>query len=152
MIYDGQSEVLQRDVPRLQAIDVMPRLARSRVRLSFHTPTQLKADRVLQRGLNFSVLIRARRCPHFHGDGPPNLDYSDWIARAKGVQTAGCDLTWRTWERYSNRKQQRMQISGFTGDVVFEGDLERFGPLLALGLSVHVGKWTSFGMGQYALR
>ena len=156
LIYDGHSEVLQRDVPRLQAIDVMPP-TRSRVRLSFVTPTQLKADRALQRGLSFSVLIRAllRRysaLSAFHGDGPPNLDYSDYIARAKGVQTAGCDLTWRTWERYSNRKQRRMQISGFTGDVVFEGDLDRFRPLLALGMSMHVGKWTSFGMGQYALR
>ena len=155
-VYDGQSEMLQRDVPRLRAIDVMPRPMGSRVRLSFVTPTQLKADRVLQRGLNFSVLIRAllRRysaLSAFHGDGPPDLNYGDWIAHAKGVQTADHNLTWRTWERYSNRKNRRMQVSGFTGDVAFEGDLERFHLLLALGMPVHVGKWTSFGMGQYAL-
>ncbi len=156
LVYDGPSEMLQRDVSRLQAIDVMPDPMGSRVRLSFVTPTQLKADRMLQRELDFPVLMRAllRRysaLAAFHGDGPPDLDYGDWVARAERVQTAHCDLTWRTWERFSNRKNRRMQVSGFTGDVVFEGDLEQFHPLLALGVPMHVGKWTSFGMGQYAL-
>ena len=63
------------------------------------------------------------------------------LQHAKGVQTADHNLTWRTWERYSNRKNRRMQVSGFTGDCGVEGDLERFHPLLALGMPVAM--WAS---------
>ncbi len=161
LIYDGASETLQQDVPHLNAMDLMRDQVGSQVRLSFVTPTQLKADRVLQRGLDFPVLVRGllRRysaLATFHADlsapaDPPDLNYSDYIAPAEGVQTTYHNLTWRTWERFSNRKNRRMTVSGFTGDVVFEGDLELFHPLLVLGVPMHVGKWTSFGMGQYAL-
>ena len=155
-VYDGATEVLQNEVPHLCAMDFMPDQVGSEVRLSFVTPTQLKVDRVLQRGLDFPVLVRGllRRCSSlaaFHGDGSPDLNYGDLIAQAETVQTAYHDLTWRTWERFSNRKNQRMKVSGFTGDVVFEGDLKPLYPLLALGVPLHVGKWTSFGMGQYEL-
>ena len=156
LVYDGASETLQQDVPHLNATDLMQNQVGSQIRLSFVTPTQLKADRVLQRGLDFPMLVRGllRRysaLAAFHGDGPPDLNYTDWVAQAEGVQTVHHDLTWRTWERFSNRKKRRMKVSGFTGDVVFEGALEQFHPLLALGVPLHVGKWTSFGMGQYAL-
>ena len=155
-VYDGTSEMLQQDVPHLTAQDLMHKEIGPRIRLSFITPTQLKADRKLQRGLDFPVLVRGllRRysaLATFHADGPPDLDYANYIAAAENIQTTTHNLTWGTWERYSNRKNTRMSVSGFTGDVVFEGDMTQFHPLLALGVPMHVGKLTSFGMGQYAL-
>lgn len=155
-VYDGASEVLQQDVPHLTAQDLIHKEIGSRIRLSFVTPTQLKADRILQRGLDFPVLIRGllRRysaLAAFHADGPPDINYADYIAAAENIQTTSHNLTWRTWQRYSNRKNSRMSVSGFTGGVVFEGDMTQFHPLLALGVPMHVGKWTSFGMGQYAI-
>lgn len=154
-VYDGATETLS-DIPALCASDLLAAPLSDRVRIRFLTPTQLKADQHLVRGLDFAILVRGllRRISAlatFHGNGPPSLDFKDLVARAETVRTAHQDLRWQTYERYSNRKKERMKLGGFTGDVAFEGDLSPFAAMLRLGAHLHVGKGTSFGMGKYEL-
>ena len=49
------------------------------------------------------------------------------------------------------RSKTRTNMVGFIGTICFNGELEAFLPYLILGQSIHVGKWTVFGMGQYRL-
>ncbi|MFQ5963842.1 MAG: CRISPR system precrRNA processing endoribonuclease RAMP protein Cas6 [Candidatus Scalinduaceae bacterium] len=52
----------------------------------------------------------------------------------------------------SASQKQRVTMGGFIGKAVFEGDIEGFMTLIALGEYVHVGKGTSFGLGKYVIR
>ena len=51
-------------------------------------------------------------------------------------------------ERYSNRINGKMDFSGLTGEVEYEGDLSPFVPWLYAAQKLHVGRNTTFGMGK----
>ena len=60
------------------------------------------------------------------------------------------DLRWVEWTRYSSRQRTHMQLGGLLGDLQLSGPgLARLWPLIALGQWLHLGKNTSFGLGQY---
>jgi CRISPR/Cas system endoribonuclease Cas6 (RAMP superfamily) len=42
-----------------------------------------------------------------------------------------------------------MKLGGIIGEVVYEGDLTNFVPLLKIGELTHIGKNTTFGLGKY---
>lgn len=42
-------------------------------------------------------------------------------------------------------------MGGFVGEIIFEGEIEPFMPLLKAGEILHVGKGTSFGLGKYRI-
>jgi len=42
-----------------------------------------------------------------------------------------------------------MRMGGFVGEVVYEGDIRPYLPLLRAGEVFHAGKGTSFGLGKY---
>lgn len=60
-------------------------------------------------------------------------------------------ILWDDWERHSNRQHTRMKMGGFVGEATFEGAVQDFIPLFRLGEVLHIGKGTSFGLGQYLL-
>jgi hypothetical protein len=153
-VYDGARETLS-EVPILTSSDFAHDLG-NRVAVHFLTPTQLKADQKFKHGLDFSLLVRGllRRVSAlstFHGDGPPDMVFQNLVDQASHIKTVDHHLRWNSYERYSNRKQERMTMGGFVGQVAFEGDLAPFALLLQIGVPLHVGKGTSFGMGQYTL-
>ncbi|RKY70285.1 MAG: hypothetical protein DRQ24_09550, partial [Candidatus Latescibacterota bacterium] len=67
------------------------------------------------------------------------------------VQVKASDLRWFDWTRYSSRQNRRMKLGGVLGEICFEGEWQSFLPFILLGEVVHVGKGTSFGLGQYAV-
>ncbi len=72
------------------------------------------------------------------------LRIADGVSSVKGLNVTRVKL-----DRWSNRKEQRAPISGITGDYYIEGNI---GPLISLmraGELTHVGKWTTFGFGNY---
>ncbi|RLC18770.1 MAG: hypothetical protein DRI57_07960 [Deltaproteobacteria bacterium] len=70
---------------------------------------------------------------------------------ADDVRTVSSDLRWEHAIRYSNRQKRSMPFGGLIGEVTFAGDLAPFWPFILLGEWMHVGKKTSFGLGQYEL-
>ena len=61
-------------------------------------------------------------------------------------------LEWQDWARYSSRQKTRMQVGGLMGSITLSGgDLASWWPLLWLGQWLHLGKFTSMGLGRYRL-
>jgi hypothetical protein len=81
------------------------------------------------------------------------LDYSQHRLPLKPTTVSLVDSTirWQDWERISSRQNTLMKLGGFVGKATFAGKLDEFLPLLRLGEHLHVGKNTSFGLGQYEL-
>lgn len=133
------------DTNPVQTIDELP--------LNLLTPLRLKFENRLQADLPFHVLVRAalRRIAllnnHF-GDGEPDLDYKGLVARAEKVEVGNSTLRWFDWKRYSNRQEQSMLMGGMVGEITYQGDLSEFIPLIRYCEKVHLGKATTFGLGQ----
>ncbi|GAI89505.1 unnamed protein product, partial [marine sediment metagenome] len=67
------------------------------------------------------------------------------------ITTTAKQLRWYDWERYSSKQQRWMKSGGFLGHISFSGELKRFLPFIKLGEYIHIGKQTSFGLGQYEI-
>ncbi|PIP08640.1 MAG: hypothetical protein COX51_03455, partial [Syntrophobacteraceae bacterium CG23_combo_of_CG06-09_8_20_14_all_50_8] len=50
------------------------------------------------------------------------------------------------------RQETKIGMGGFVGEITFDGDAAPFFPLIRAGEVLHVGKGTSFGLGQYEMR
>jgi CRISPR/Cas system endoribonuclease Cas6 (RAMP superfamily) len=79
------------------------------------------------------------------------VDYKGLIQRAEDVKTVSVKATWRDLKRYSNRQKKHLDISGFVGDVTYQGDIDQFAPFLFLGEYLHVGGGCTYGLGKYIL-
>ena len=118
------------------------------------TPLRLKSGNRFQDQLPFSMLIRAalRRISSLeatYGSGEPDLPYRELTAMAESVKIAGKDLCWQDWHRYSSRQKASMRIGGIVGTIGYEGEnMGTFMPLLRYAEKVHLGKQTSFGLGE----
>jgi len=117
------------------------------------TPLRLKFDNQLQARLPFHLLIRAvlRRVSSLFAafaDGEPQLDYRGLVARAQAVEVVASKLNWCDWQRYSNRQEQTMLMGGMNGEITYRGNIGEYLPLLELARELHLGKQSSFGLGQ----
>jgi hypothetical protein len=97
-----------------------------------------------------SLVRRYYLLQEFHGENyqPPNF-----VELAEQAHAVKCEnnLNWCSWDRYSNRQQQKMTMGGVIGELVLSGELKPFLPLLHLGQWFHAGNKTSFGMGLYVI-
>lgn len=67
---------------------------------------------------------------------------------ASGVETEANGLYWRDWTRYSSRQDAYMKFGGLLGEIAYRGDLSPFEELVKIAAIAHIGKQTSFGLGQ----
>lgn len=95
-----------------------------------------------------SLVRRYYLLQEFHGENyqPPN--FSELAENAHAVRCEN-KLKWCSWDRYSNRQQQKMTMGGAIGELSLSGELRPFLALLHLGQWFHAGNKTSFGMGLY---
>ncbi|TEB12816.1 CRISPR system precrRNA processing endoribonuclease RAMP protein Cas6 [Pelotomaculum propionicicum] len=127
-----------------------------RIGLEFQTMTRIKFEENFVRRIEFHMLIRSllRRLSslaYFHHGWELELDFTRLIERAALVRMVEDNTRWVNWERYSSRQDNKMNLGGVVGRVVYEGDFSEFIPLLRLGELVHVGKGAVFGMGRYRI-
>ncbi|MFA7481761.1 MAG: CRISPR system precrRNA processing endoribonuclease RAMP protein Cas6 [Vulcanimicrobiota bacterium] len=124
--------------------------------IKFLTPTRLKHRGELVKEPEFHVLVRALLTRlgiliGAHGVAPLKLDFSQIVKQAETIRYQALDLRWLDWQRYSNRQKRKMKLGGFIGGVEYTGNLQPFGPLLAAGELLNVGKGTTFGLGGYRI-
>lgn len=83
--------------------------------------------------------------------------YGGWFDRgevemllglAGNVRTVREDLHLEHMKRYSNRSKEKMNIGGLMGEIEYEGDLTPFVPWLYIAQILHIGRNTTFGMGE----
>jgi len=125
-----------------------------RVTIQFMTPTFLRAGGEVIRRPEFHHLFKRLRdrinaLNTFFGDGPLDADFRGLGDRAEKVQTVSSKIEWIERFRTSSKTKQRHELSGFIGQVTYEGEMGEFLPWLTLGKLVHVGKHTAWGNGQY---
>lgn len=122
------------------------------------TPIRIKHARDFVSLIEFYVLVtnllrRMALLNFYHGSrNKPVWDHKKWIGSAKNVIIKESSLRWVDWERYSHRQKAKMKLGGVLGRVVYEGDIKKFLPLVQAGEIFHVGKGTSFGLGQYKIK
>ena len=80
-----------------------------------------------------------------HRSLPDVLSGNDDILLTSEIKT-------KYWHRYSNRQKRYIQQNGQVGEITLTGELTNWLPWLWLGLWTHVGKNTSFGLGQYRFK
>jgi hypothetical protein len=132
-------------------------LPTDRITLNFLTPTRLKRQkRWVWEGPPFEILVRSllsrtSSLSYFHCGQRLEVDFRGLIDRAVEAQIVRNDTHWEDWQRFSGRQKQNIKMGGLMGKVTYQGDLQEYLPLLALGELIHVGKGTVFGNGQYEI-
>lgn len=53
--------------------------------------------------------------------------------------------------RYSNKKEKTLDLSGMLGVMTAEGNLNEFVPWLLAAEMIHIGRNTTFGLGQISV-
>ena len=154
-LYDPESGSLSDQIPVTRA-DELHIETGDTLSMEFLTPARIKYRGKYITHLEFHVMIRSlmRRISMimaYHGDGAPELDINDLIARAQTIEVQKWDLKWQDWPRYSTRQRTEMKLGGLVGKVTYEGDFEKFLPIIALGEQIHIGKNTTFGLGRYSV-
>jgi hypothetical protein len=142
--------------PSLPALDGLDGLRPGRAVLRFLTPTRLKHGDELQpavgfRALTFAMLRRILEMAHFHLPGAAatiDWNFRPLLEQASTIRVTASRLSWRDWERYSNRQGRKMTLGGFVGEMEIEGDLAPLAPLLRTAEILHVGKGATFGLGR----
>ena len=61
------------------------------------------------------------------------------------------NLKWQENERYSNKQKSKMKLGGLVGTILIDANDINTKKLLIAGELVHIGKSTSFGLGDYFL-
>lgn len=98
-----------------------------------------------------SLVRRYYLLQEFHGENYQSPNFSKLAEKAHAVKCEN-NLKWCSWDRYSNRQQQKMTMGGVLGEITLSGELEPFLSLLHLGQWFHTGNKTSFGMGLYVIK
>ena len=158
-IYTASEGVLRDGGERLTAADLASTQPSSRrLAVEFLTPTRIQSDGAIRGAVSFSDLVRAllRRLSslcYFHCGCELQADFRGLIDRACRFRTVESGLRWQGQTRFSTRQEQRIEMGGVVGTVVYKAPDEAawgpYLPLLRVGEWVHVGKGTVMGLGKY---
>jgi len=124
--------------------------------LFLKTPLRIKKNNHLKDKLPFDLLIRTalRRIASlmtYYDSGEPDIDYHGLIQLAETIKIKNHKLRWHDWNRYSFRQRERLKIGGLLGRITYADVPATFLPLIDFVQKVHLGKQTTFGMGEIAV-
>ena len=152
LLYD-EHRLINRDVPGLEfhfdrSSDPIHQLT-----VKFLTPTEFKSGGKLVRQPEFSVLLarlrdRISNLRAIYPGGSLDVDFESLGRAAKQIRIVNSTLRHVQVERRSSRTGQHHSIGGFTGSVLYEGELAPFLPFLHAGEWTGVGRQTVWGKGS----
>lgn len=87
---------------------------------------------------------------HGHGHERPAHPFAAYREAAERID-GQVRMRRQHWSRHSSRQARSMDLDGLIGTVHLEGDLAPFQHAIRLGLWVHVGGKTTFGLGRYRI-
>lgn len=125
--------------------------------LRFITPTRFRMKGQLLRSVDLAKLVsslslRLSLLAETHGEAPLSYDYKAMIERAGEAVTRSHNLHMMALERFSNRRQAKLELDGFVGEISFAGSaIQELLPLIVAGEFLHVGSGTAFGLGRYRI-
>jgi len=120
----------------------------TRTTIHFLTPTELhKNQTALPQFSELIARLRSRfaNLATLYGDGPPDLDFH----HPTTANIEGAALKFHQPTRRGSNSDH--PIGGFTGTVIYTGDLTPHLPLLQAGQWIGVGRHTVWGNGHYQL-
>lgn len=127
-----------------------------RIRIEFKTPVKIVKEGGVALNISFRDFLKALLWRYtlinaWHSDEGDVVSYKVLINKAADINTISRSLKKVEIRRYSTRQKHTISMWGLTGDIVFDGPLEKFYNLLKLGEIIHLGHNTSFGFGKYAV-
>ncbi|HVY91689.1 MAG TPA: CRISPR system precrRNA processing endoribonuclease RAMP protein Cas6 [Bryobacteraceae bacterium] len=130
---------------------------RSKLRVEFLTPTELKHEGQIAAEPEFPILLarvrdRISTLRSLYGAGPIEIDFQAIGARAAAIRMARCETRQVEVNRRSSRTGQTHSIGGFTGLAEYEGDLAEFLPWLEAARWTGVGRQCVWGKGEIRLQ
>lgn len=122
----------------------------------FLTPTILKAGGSVEAVPRYSTLVKRARdrvnaLSTFYGAGPLDWSFREIGEKAEKIGIAAVAGGRLRHGRFSGRQHQLHDLSGFVGELTYEGPEEVFSeldPLLSLLDEIHVGKAAALGNGR----
>lgn len=117
------------------------------------TPLRIRNAGALRTKVDFPVIFRniASRMTALtarYGGWVDQLEIGRLQMLAESIATVQDTMVEKQMERFSNRLDSRMEFNGLMGALQFEGDLSPFVPWLYAAQVFHIGRNTTFGMGQ----
>ncbi len=156
IFYAGEDNTIKSDVKKQELKIINPIKPINKIKIKSLTPFRIMYQGKLAQSLDFHILIRnlLRRIgllSYFYSDKPFEIDFNALINKAEKVRTLTSSLAYQDLSRYSTRQEQRIPMSGYLGEITYQGNLTEFVPYLKIGEKIHLGKGTVFGMGKYKM-
>lgn len=125
----------------------------TRCSVHFITPLRIRRGGEQLRQLDFPTIIRSitRRLSLLterYGGHVDTEEILNVCQLAHSVRTISSGVYWSELNRYSNRRNVKMDLSGLMGAMTFEGDMSRFASWLYAARFLHIGRNVTFGCGQ----
>ncbi len=135
----------------------MPLTPVEQLKIQFATPLkilqnqQLLGNDMLAKDFLMALIRRYYLLQEFYAKDYHVPDFKALAKLAAQIQ-ARPDFKHYTWSRYSTRQQKKIALNGVIGSITLKGDLTPFLNMLNIGQWLHIGKNTTFGMGQYSVQ
>lgn len=125
----------------------------SRCSIQLLTPLRIRRGGELLLKVDFTTVIRniTRRLDMLterYGGYVDAESMASVLEQAANVVERAADLYVAQINRYSSRRDEKMDMSGLLGVLTYEGELSSFTPWLNAARKLHIGRNTTFGYGQ----
>ncbi len=158
-IYSNDSRTVK--VPDLaithhQVLEFSARLNDEKLCMVIMTPLRMIIQGTLVQKLTFPIFMQRllRRLTdlyRFCCNQELVLGFSGLLKKAEEVWVVQDNTHWVDISSYSNRRRARTPTGGLIGEIIFEGSLKAFLPLVVWGMLTHVGKNATRGNGWYRI-
>lgn len=107
---------------------------------------------VMPFGLLFRMLLRRMKdLKRMYGADNNMGEAASLYDLADTISLEQAKLVWSSDKHFSKRQKNNVNLSGFSGSLIFAGDLQPFLPFLFAGEMIQIGKKTTYGNGQLAI-